>query len=151
MSTLALDLGTKMGWALAVDNQHSIMSGTWDFASKRHEDSARRYSRFRDEIDIMLSEQGVEMIYFEEVRRHAGTSAAHVYGGFLAMLTSRCCETCTPYESVPVGEIKKLWTGKGNAKKEAMIAECQRRGYFPLDDNEADAIAILCVKMGWVA
>lgn len=151
MSTLALDLGTKTGWALAVDDQHSIMSGTWDFASKRHEDSARRYSRFRDWLSDMHDNYSIKLMHYEEVRRHAGTSAAHVYGGFQAILMSFCLDEHISYESVPVGEIKKLWTGKGNAKKEAMIAECQRRGYFPQDDNEADAIAILCVKMGWVA
>jgi Holliday junction resolvasome RuvABC endonuclease subunit len=48
----------------------------------------------------------------------------------------------------PVGEIKKSFTGKGNAPKEAMIAEARRRGYEPVDDNEADAIAILELKLG---
>jgi Holliday junction resolvasome RuvABC endonuclease subunit len=52
---------------------------------------------------------------------------------------------------VPVGEIKRGWTGKGNAKKEAMVAEAVRRGYSPADDNEADAIALFTLKAPAVA
>ena len=59
-----------------------------------------------------------------------------------------CDEHGIPHEGVPVGEIKRGWTGKGNAKKEAMIAEAVRRGYSPADDNEADAIALFTLKAG---
>ena len=48
-----------------------------------------------------------------------------------------------PYEGVPVGTIKRVATGKGNANTDAMIAAAQARGFSPADDNEADAIAIL--------
>jgi len=34
-------------------------------------------------------------------------------------------------------------TGKGNADKAAVIAAVRARGYSPVDDNEADAIAVL--------
>ena len=66
----------------------------------------------------------------------------------MAHLLAVCIDDKIGYESVPVGEIKRYWTGKGNAKKEAMIAEAVRRGYEPADDNEADALAILCLKCG---
>ena len=33
--------------------------------------------------------------------------------------------------------------GKGNADKQAVIAAVKGRGFTPVDDNEADAIAIL--------
>lgn len=48
-----------------------------------------------------------------------------------------------PYQGVPVGTIKRHVTGKGNADKQAVIAAIKARGYAPVDDNEADAIAIL--------
>jgi Holliday junction resolvasome RuvABC endonuclease subunit len=38
--------------------------------------------------------------------------------------------------------VKKHWTGKGNAKKDDMIAACRQRGWWVADDNEADALAI---------
>ena len=60
------------------------------------------------------------------------------------MLTAWCesQDPKIPYEGVPVGEIKKHLTGKGNADKVAMIAAVQALGYAVTDDNEADAIAL---------
>ena len=146
MTTLALDLGTHTGFALRVDAHGTTISGTWDFSTKRHEDAGMRFVRFRDQLMRMRTNNGVDKIYFEEVRRHLGTSAAHIYGGFVAILKAFCADFEVSYESVPVGEIKKYWTGKGNADKAAMIAEAVRRGYEPVDDNEADALALLCLK-----
>lgn len=146
MSTLALDLGTHTGFAIGFDTVGSVVSGSWDFSTKRHEDAGRRFTRFRDALADVVKAYGVTVIYYEEVRRHASTSAAHIYGGFVAMLKSFCVDNGVGYESVPVGQIKKSWTGKGNAKKDAMIDEARRRGHEPADDNEADALAILAMK-----
>ena len=77
------------------------------------------------------------------MRRHAGTDAAHVYGGLIATLTAWCELRGMPYQGVPVGTIKRHATGKGNANKQTMIAAMRARGFEPADDNEADAIAIL--------
>ena len=86
---------------------------------------------------------GLARIAFEEVRSHAGTDAAHLYGGFLAHLSAWCEERGVAYEGVPVGTIKRFATGRGNADKAAMIAAVRARGFAPADDNEADAIALL--------
>jgi len=59
----------------------------------------------------------IDVIYYEEVRKHIGTDAAHIYGGFKATLSTWCEENNTSYEGVPVGTLKKHATGKGNAKK----------------------------------
>lgn len=48
-----------------------------------------------------------------------------------------------PYRGVPVGTIKHHVTGKGNADKEAVIAAVRALGFDPVDDNEADALALL--------
>ena len=103
-----------------------------------------RYLRFTNwltEIDRLSGP--VEAIWFEEVRRHAGTDAAHVYGGLMATLTAWAELRGVPYQGVPVGTIKRHATGKGNAPKQAMIDAARARGFSPADDNEADAIAIL--------
>jgi crossover junction endodeoxyribonuclease RuvC len=49
-----------------------------------------------------------------------------------------------PYIDVPPSVVKKLATGKGNAPKEAVLAEAIRRlGYAGSDHNEADALWLL--------
>lgn len=146
VSILALDLGTTTGWALRTSV--GLFSGVWDFSTKRHEDAGMRFSRFRDRLMLTHNKCRIDTVYFEEVRHHVGTTAAHIYGGFVAILKTWCVDNCVSYQSVPVGEIKKDFTGKGNAKKDAMIAEAIRRGFKPVDDNEADAIAIMCLKTG---
>ncbi len=140
---LALDLGTTTGWALR-GHDGLITTGTVCFRPGRFDGGGMRYLRFTNwltEIDRLSGP--VEAIWFEEVRRHAGTDAAHVYGGLMATLTAWAELRGVPYEGVPVGTIKRFATGKGNANKDAMIAAARARGFSPADDNEADAIAIL--------
>ncbi|GAB4276748.1 MAG: hypothetical protein Kow0013_30310 [Pararhodobacter sp.] len=140
---LALDLGTTTGWALRGFDT-LITSGSVSFRPGRFDGGGMRYLRFTNwlsEIDRLSGP--IAAIWFEEVRRHAGTDAAHVYGGLMATLTAWAELRGVPYEGVPVGTIKKHATGRGNAPKQAMIAAVRARGFSPADDNEADAIALL--------
>lgn len=140
---LALDLGTTTGWALHESPGH-ITSGSESFKPQRFEGGGMRFLRFRGWLaEVAALSGGVARIVFEEVRAHAGTDAAHIYGGFLGMLTAWCEEHDVPYEGVPVGTIKRYATGKGNADKAKMVAAIRTRGFAPADDNEADAIALL--------
>ncbi len=140
---LALDLGTTTGWALR-SADGLITSGTASFKPQRFDGGGMRYLRFTNWLGELERLSGpIAAIWFEEVRRHAGTDAAHVYGGLMATLTAWAELRGAPCQGVPVGTIKKHATGKGNAPKQAMIAAAQARGFRPADDNEADAIAIL--------
>lgn len=143
MTILALDLGTTTGWAVrGVDGL--IASGTQQFKPGRFEGGGMRFLRFTRWLDEVQSLSGdINLVSFEEVRRHVGTDAAHVYGGLMATLTAWCELRGIPYQGVPVATIKKHATGKGNASKEAIIAAMQAKGYAPADDNEADALALL--------
>jgi hypothetical protein len=142
-AVLALDLGTTTGWALRSEHGR-ITSGTMAFKPSRFEGGGMRYLRFSSWLsEVARHSNGLARIVFEEVRRHAGTDAAHIYGGFLAHLAAWCEEWSIAYEGVPVGTIKRFATGKGNADKAAMIAAVRARGFAPADDNEADAIALL--------
>jgi hypothetical protein len=140
---LSLDLGTTTGWATKLTGG-SIESGSTSFRPSRYDGGGMRYLRFRGWLDgIAADVDGIAAVYFEEVRRHVGTDAAHVFGGFLATLSTWCEQNSVPYQGVPVGTIKRFICGKGNADKHAVIEAVRARGYRPADDNEADAIAIL--------
>lgn len=140
---LALDLGTTTGWALH-SHEGLITSGTASFRPGRYDGGGMRYLRFTNWLTELDRLSGpIAAIWFEEVRRHAGTDAAHVYGGLMASLTSWGELRGIPYEGVPVGTIKRHATGKGNAPKQAMMDAARAQGFSPEDDNEADAIAIL--------
>lgn len=139
-SILCLDLGTVTGWARR-DKGGNILSGTMTFRPTRYEGGGMRFLRFSRWLNEVMTD--VDVVYFEEVRRHLGVDAAHVYGGFLGALTSTCELHGTPYQGVPVGTIKKHATGKGNAGKDEMLKAAADRGHVPTDDNEADAICLL--------
>ena len=103
-----------------------------------------RYLRFGKWLDQTLDVTGgIHAVYFEEVRRHVGVDAAHVYGGLMATLTTWCEHHNIPYQGVPVGTIKKHVTGRGNASKDEVIAAMHALGHVVTDDNEADALALL--------
>ncbi|MBF0626164.1 MAG: hypothetical protein HQL82_15320 [Magnetococcales bacterium] len=144
---LALDLGMKTGWALGSPGGRPFMSGTDEFRPGRFEGGGMaflRFTRWLDEVRTLVAPTGgLKAVCFEEVRAHAGTTAAHVYGGFLGQLTAWCELHQLPYQGVPVGVIKRHATGKGNASKAEMIAAMRAKGHNPGDDNEADALALL--------
>lgn len=106
-----------------------------------------RYLRFRHWLTETLHlAGGFEQIAFEEVRRHAGVDAAHVYGGLLATLTAWAEHHGIPYQGVPVGTWKKALTGKGNACKADVVAAVKSLGYAPGTEDEADALGILLCR-----
>ena len=143
LTILAIDLGTTTGWAVRA-RDHQIAHGFVSFKPQRFEGGGMRFLRFKrwlSEIHTMTND--IHAVYFEEVRRHAGVDAAHVYGGLMATLTTWCEHRNIPYQGVPVGTIKKHATGKGNAGKDEVIAAMRVKGHPVSDDNEADALALL--------
>jgi Holliday junction resolvasome RuvABC endonuclease subunit len=142
MNILALDLGTKTGWALHVRGG-KISGGTVNCAPGVHA-AGQRWVNFRNHLAEMKRAAGeIQVVYFEDIKMHKGVIAAHVYGGFKAQLELWCMVNNVQMIGVGFGAIKKNWTGKGNADKQAMIAEARKRGFAPVDDNHADALAIL--------
>lgn len=143
MNILALDLGTTTGFALGTRGG-AVHSGSQSFAAGKHDLPGQRWLKFRAFLtEIGRSSGDLHAVYYEDVKNHAGVLASHIYGGFLAHLQYWCEMNRIPCKPVGVGQIKKHWTGKGNAKKDEMIAEAERRGFRPVDDNHADALALL--------
>lgn len=147
MSILALDLGTKLGWAISFGPDEPPLHGTTEFRTGRFEGGGMRWLRFRKWLQGMHDEHGpLTAVYFEEVQGLRGSSAACVFGGYLALLTAWCEQHEVPYRGIPVGTIKKHATGKGNSGKPEMIAAMVAKGFTPETDNDADALALLlCV------
>ncbi len=140
---LSIDLGQNMGWALR-RRDGQIYSGTERFKPDRFSGGGMVMLRFRNWLQTLHgTAEGIDVIVFEEVRRHVGTTAAHIYGGFLGQLTAWAEEKDIPYQGVPVGTIKHHVTGRGNASKEDVMRAVMDLGFSPMDDNEADALALL--------
>lgn len=149
--TLGIDPGTKCGWAVLDAAGDRIASGVLDLRSRRHEGGGMRFVRARRKLAEVIEAYPPSAVIYEEIRRHAGTTAAHVYGGIVAVLSALCEELSLPYQGIPVGTVKKYATGKGNASKDMMMQAA--RSKWPevpakMDDNEADALWIAAT---WIA
>ncbi len=143
MTTLAIDLGTRTGWAARPPGWNKIIHGWIDLRGGRYEGGGMRFLRFERWLDEQRALQPPSEVVFEEVRRHLGVDAAHVYGGLLATLTAWCEKHSIPYRGIPVGTAKRAVTGKGNASKAHVLKAVRAMGYNPQYDDEADAIAVL--------
>jgi len=148
MNILAIDIGTTTGWALGM-RDGTVHSGSQSFAPRRHDGPGQRWLKFSAWLGERARQAGeLHAIYYELVMAHGtkqnpNTIAAHVYGGFESHLQAWADRNRVPLVAVPVTVIKKAATGKGNAKKDAMIAAMRARGHRVVDDNHADALALL--------
>jgi len=144
VNILALDLGTKTGYALR-RRDATLLHGTEDFTPRESWAPGQKWLRFRSWLSATITEHNITQIAFEDVKRHGPGQvlAAHAYGGFRAMLEMVADSHRVRLVPVGVGTIKKHWTGKGNADKAAMEAQARARGFRPDTDNDADALAIL--------
>lgn len=147
-AVLALDLGTRLGWALA-DADGAIRAGSRRLDARDGEPVGQRYVRLGRFLTVLAEEaQGLAAVYYEAVCAHKGTLAAHRYGAFEGTLQAWCALADLSPTPVPVGTIKRSATGSGRASKEAVLAAMRARGFAPADDNEADALALLLWALG---
>lgn len=149
---LALDLGTKTGWALYSNDK--ILSSVEDFSLKTSEKNkqGKRFEKFEEFVNLMHKTHNINYVFFEKVmQHHKSRAAAAIYSGFWAILINYCEKNNIAYEGVPVGTIKLFIAGKGNASKEDVINSVRNKGFTDIkDDNEADALALLLYAIGSV-
>ena len=140
---LALDLGTKTGWAFC--NSHGVISsGSKSFLNTRFESVGMRFLKFNDWLNsVNYIDGGFDIVYFESVNRHLGTAAAHAYGGYMGVLMAWCEFAKIPYQGIGVGTIKLSACGNGRASKKDMVNKAIELGFYVGDDNQADAIHLL--------
>lgn len=159
MRVLAIDPGTRLGWAYF--DGHRRESGVQTFDLKRGESPGMRWIRFNTWLETMLACRPghdeatgylrVDLVIFEQAH-HRGGAATQVLNGFVTRIEEACARHGIDHTALHSGTLKKWTTGSGNAKKPEMIAAVQRRfmpevesliGVPELDDNEADAVALL--------
>lgn len=146
MNILALDLGTKTGWALSEHGR--IESGVQVFDVKRGESPGMRYLRFRHWLPIAALRghlPSVSLIVYEQTHNRGG-AATEVAAGFATRVQEYCADMGIEHAAVHTATLKKFTTGKGNADKLTMYVAAKARGWTHgnlTDDNEVDAICLL--------
>lgn len=148
MNVLALDLGTKTGYAYSRGSD--FMAGTWTLAKAKQISEARR-TRMDRRCDpriwqlhstLLAYVNRADIVVFEDVQFSSTTMQTQLWASLRAAVWIAFCHPSIIIECVPVGTLKKFATGHGGATKEMMKAACKRLGYSTdsLDDNAIDAI-----------
>ena len=142
MNILALDFGMKLGWALSQGKE--ITGGTVNLHTRSPVKPYYRWVLFKRWLnEIYQSSGGIDLLCYEDVFRHSSRNSSNVYGAFWGFTDEFCGQKQIEMMPVAVPTIKKFWTGSGNAQKALMMKEAKRRGFHPVDDNHADALALL--------
>ncbi|WP_277496583.1 crossover junction endodeoxyribonuclease RuvC [Elizabethkingia anophelis] len=139
MKILALDIATTSGYSSSTGE-----SGTFNCSFKKGESGSIRLLRFRNKVNELLDLIKPEVVAYE---RSAGrnTHSIKTQSEMIGVLTLMLEDRNIQYASYSPSEVKKFFTGKGNASKEDMIKTAKKK-YTEieiLDDNHADALAIL--------
>lgn len=134
------DQATTCGFAVGWDPEN-LMVGEWDFSRTKHDAWAMTSIWLKQKLEETWLATGFTVLGYEKHYRHQGTDAAHLDGANVAAIQEWCLSHDIPYTAVGVGELKKSFTGRGNATKANMIAEAISRGHMVDTDNEADAVA----------
>lgn len=140
MRALGIDLGTSCGWAGLRDGR--LRAGYWDLRPSKHKNKEGfRYISFRIHFTRLINHYQPDFVFYEDVKAHKGTKAAHVYGGLRAQLRQVCDGRGITHKGIAVQTIKKHATGSGRAKKVDMVASARQRwpGLKIERDDVADA------------
>lgn len=154
--TIALDIGTNMGYAEALNNV-IVRSGTI-----RVKDGNERWGQAMVKLWDFLNQLVYKNDYHqnytlefccETVDFHRSVDSAHAYARILGQVEKFTELGKWAFRGYQVKQIKKLFTGNGNAKKTDMCHRCHLLGWkggalgTDNDNDEADAIAILYVHL----
>lgn len=140
---LALDLGTRTGWALRWDEGH-VGSGVEDLSgARRRESLGLRVLRFRRWLREVLSLSRPSLVVYERPVIHTAwhhRSVAHnMEGVLLAEIEGR-----RDYVSPPPSLVKRHATGRGSPTRAQVLEAARARwGRTVSDLDEADALCLL--------
>lgn len=145
MNLLALDLGTKTGYA-ATNGPTSFACGTWILAKKEEITAARKLRMDRRcdprfltllwKLKLLHSAIPLDYILFEDVQFSSTTMQTQLWTAFRSAVWCMT-EFGIQVDCVPVGTLKKFATGNGGATKEMMARRLvQTAMRFRMEKNE---------------
>lgn len=166
MNVLALDLGTKTGWALLEGGR--ITAGTWILGTPAEISSASklrldrrcdpRFLRLLHNLKCMTDLVKLDWVLFEDVQFSKGLMQAHLWASWRAAVWSLVDrENQIQIDCLATGKLKQFATGSGAADKDAMARALARDPRYKLDkggvydtltrgrldDNAIDAMHLL--------
>ncbi len=152
---LALDLGSKTGWATLDVDTGRVEAGTWVLVPEKVMKPLRQANLDRrldprvpslwEHINVQLEGMPANtLVVFEDVQFSVYTAQTQLWASLRAAVW---LSDASLFDCCPVGTLKRFATGHGGADKEAMRAAFERTTPFhasaKLDDNAIDALHLL--------
>lgn len=135
MRILALDPATTTGYA------SDKGSGILKLGVLGKTERPEKLLKFYEYIHNTVKKEGITHIAYERPGgSHYNSVVSHA--SLEAMILLVCQMRGLYYIGYSASTIKKFITGSGKASKDEVIEAVRKLGYKPVDDNEADAIAI---------
>jgi Holliday junction resolvasome RuvABC endonuclease subunit len=146
---LALDLGTRTGWAL-LQRGTPPSFGTLDLPPAKEGEHQVRFAMLHAWLVRMREQKGFDALAFEQpiLPRRAGELATTMHTltllwGLAAVTQLFAGQQSLPCEAVAVRDAKKALTDKALATKDEMVvAALQVMNWKVANDHEADAGAV---------
>lgn len=141
MRILALDPATESGWAF-IDESNPTSSLRFGSFSIPNQKNTLKWKWYRDRISLLVKIFRPELIVAEmPVIAHVGATIHHAK--LVGLIELVCQESSIQFKQVAPTEIKKKFTGVGNADKQKMLSASRLIGYDGDNHNVADALLIL--------
>lgn len=141
-NVLALDLATFLGWAsgplcAAPDFGSHMLPSTGD-------DTGKFISAYDDWLNFKLDAILYDLVIFEAPSVFMKTTPVTIEKlvGLVTHTQLVCYRRGIRRRSANASQVKKHFTGKGNAKKDETVARARALGFRVTDDNAADAVAV---------
>lgn len=142
MRILAIDPGTKTGWAFS--DGERVTSGVNTLKLRPGEAKSMRYIRFKKWFDDMLIECAPVQLVIYEMPHMQGLAATEFLMNLVGRIKEVCDEYGVPFTDVHSGTLKKFTAGHGKASKAQMMKlALDRFGVIVATDDEADALHML--------
>lgn len=143
MRILALDPAAKCGWAYRPRTDAPIVSGTWDLSTRRDESAGMKLIRLEAKLNE-IAELGIDLVVYETPALHTYPLALVSHAKLIGVIEKWTVDRQFDSKGYAPKLIKKFITGNGNAKKADVVRDVKKLfGIDSIDDNEADAIALL--------
>jgi len=156
MRVLALDLGTRLGWAHGQTSGLTEDFGTELLAPESILKAARR-ERFDRRLDPRIPRLfsflkdvhrvfPLDWIVFEDVQFASTTLQAHLWASLRGTVWVFAAENRLKIDCLATGKLKLFATGHGGADKASMERALRRDPKFSekeMDDNAVDAVHLL--------
>lgn len=139
---IALDLATATGYA--VGRPGAVPEFGTKVLPSTGNDVGRYIAALEDWLTGVIDFYEPVLIVFEAPSVFMKTTPVTIEKlvGLTGETQRICYRRGVPNRSANPSQVKKFWTGKGNAKKPDMEATARRLGFRVDDDNQADALAI---------